>query len=191
MQETKKISNDKLPTRKSSFLQFATQPPCSNFKQLIVMSTTLLQGLRKMSMLKMVPKGLKPHECEQVKLREPPPVPYMPEKDKVQDKVAKMRSMEIKTTIEKDTTLNFPVWQENGTRKAFLMHVTAIIDVIKKRGHFEDYDKARYTWEQARSAAESARAGLALLEEGGGNSKKSKKKTKEGAKEAAAKVPDP
>jgi hypothetical protein len=79
--------------------------------------------------------------------------------------------MEIKTTIEKNTTLKFPAWQENGTRKAFLMHVTAIIDVIKKRGHFEDYDKAAYTWEQARSTAESARAGLALLEEGGGNSK--------------------
>ncbi len=58
----------------------------------------------------MVPKGLKPRECELVKLREPPPVPYMPEKDKVQDEVAKMQSMEIKTTIEKDTTLNFPVW---------------------------------------------------------------------------------
>jgi hypothetical protein len=55
------------------------------------------------------------------------------------------------------------------------MHVTAVIDAIKKRGHFEDYEKAAYTWEQTRSAAESARAGLALLEEGGGNSKKASK----------------
>ncbi len=91
-----------------------------------------------MSMLKMVPNGLKPRECKQVKLREPPPVPYVPKKDKVQDEVARMQSLEIKTTIEKDTTLNFLMWQENGTREAFLMHVTAVIHAIKKRGHFED-----------------------------------------------------
>ncbi len=91
-----------------------------------------------MSMSKMVPDGLKPRECEHVKLRELPPVPYVPEKDEVQDKVSKMRNMEIKTHIEKDTTLNFPIWQENGTREGFLMHVTAVLDAIKKHGHFED-----------------------------------------------------
>ncbi len=72
-----------------------------------------------MSMSKMVPDRLKPRECERIKLRDPPPVPYVPEKDEVQDEVSKMRNMEIKTTIEKDTTLNFPIWQENGTREAF------------------------------------------------------------------------
>jgi hypothetical protein len=72
------------------------------------------------------------------KLLEPPPVPYVPLKDEVQDEVARMRSLEIKTTIEKDTTLNFAVWQENGTRKAFLMHVTAVIDVIKNHGHLDN-----------------------------------------------------
>ncbi len=97
-----------------------------------------------MSMLKMVPDELKARECERIKLREPPPVPYVPMKDEVQDEVARMHSMEIKTTIEKDTTLNFSVWQENGTCKAFLMHVTAVLDAIKKRGHLDDYKKA--TW---------------------------------------------
>ena len=67
----------------------------------------------------MVPEGLKPRECECVKLHEPPPVPYVPKKDEVQDEVARMQSLEIKTMIEKDTTLNFAVWQENGTREAF------------------------------------------------------------------------
>jgi hypothetical protein len=65
----------------------------------------------------------------------------MLQKDKVQDEVSKMRNMEIKMHIEKDTTLNFPVWQENGTRKGFLMHVTAVLNAIKKRGHFEDYTR--------------------------------------------------
>jgi hypothetical protein len=62
-----------------------------------------------MSLLKSVPEGLKPRECNRVKLCEPPPVPYVPTKDKVQDEVG-MRNLGIKTTIEKDTMLNFLVW---------------------------------------------------------------------------------
>jgi hypothetical protein len=50
-----------------------------------------------MSMSKMVPNHLKPQECKRIKLREPPPVPYVLEKDEVQDEVSKMRNMEIKT----------------------------------------------------------------------------------------------
>jgi hypothetical protein len=42
-------------------------------------------------------------------LRELLPVPYVPVKDEVQDEVVRMQSMEIKTTIEKDSTLNFSV----------------------------------------------------------------------------------
>ncbi len=145
-----------------------------------------------MIVLKMVPKGLKPQECKQIKLREPPPVPYVPEKEEVQDDMARMRSLEIKTTIKKYTTLNFSVWQENGTQEAFLMHVTTVINAIKKRGHLDDYEKAVWEYKKAKKAVESARAGLALLEEAGENVKKlSKKKTKEGKKEALAKAPEP
>ncbi len=72
-----------------------------------------------MNMSKTPQDRLKARECERSKLREPPPVSYIPVRDQVQDEVAKMRNMEIKTTIEKDTTLNFPVWQENGTREGF------------------------------------------------------------------------
>ncbi len=116
-------------------------------------------------MLKMVPDGLKARESKQIKLREPPPVPYVPVKDEVQVEVARMQSMEIKTTLEKDTTLNFAVWQENGTHKAFLMQVTAVLDAIKKRGHLDDYEKAAWQYEKAKEAVESARAGLSLLGE--------------------------
>jgi hypothetical protein len=145
-----------------------------------------------MSMLKSVPKGLKPHICKQIKLREPPPVPYVPLKDEVQDEVARMQSLEIKTTIKNDTTLNFAVWQENRTREAFLMHVTTVIDAIKKRGHLDDYKKVANAYKKAKKAVESARAGLALLKETGESMRKlSKKKTKEGEKEASAKAPDP
>ncbi len=103
--------------------------------------------------------------------------------------------MEIKTTIKKDTMLNFSVWQENGTRKAFLMHVTAVLDAIKKHDHFDDYKKAAWNYKEAKEAVETARAGLSLLEESMRKASKEKKKTKDKAKEgknmAPAKAPEP
>jgi hypothetical protein len=62
-----------------------------------------------MSLLKSVPEGLKPQECKRTKLCEPPPVPYIPTKDEVQEEVSRLRNLEVETTIENDTTLNFPV----------------------------------------------------------------------------------
>ena len=145
-----------------------------------------------MSLSKSVPEGLNPRECKQTKLREPPPVPYIPEKDKVQEEVAKLRQLQIKTSLEKDTTLNFSLWQENGTHEAYLMHVMAVLDAMKKCGHFSNYNKAQKAYEEAAKAAELAEAGLALLE---GTLEKSSKlklkklaKAKEAAKEALAKA---
>jgi hypothetical protein len=142
-----------------------------------------------MSLLKSVPEGIKPRECKHTKLREPPSVPYIPTKDEVQEEVARLKNLKIKTTIEKDTTLNFPVWHENGTREAFLMHVTAVLDAIKKRGHFYDYKKAEKVHEEARKAIESARAGLALFDGTGTKSKGfCKKKAREAVEKALAKA---
>jgi hypothetical protein len=138
-----------------------------------------------MSLLKSVPKELKPQECERTNLPEPPPVPYIPTKDEVQEEVARLRNLEIKTTIEKDTTLNFPVWHENGTREAFLMHVTEVLDAIKKRGHFQDYKKAEKVHEEAKKAIESAGATLSLLD---GTGTKAKRFCEKKAREAMEKV---
>jgi hypothetical protein len=125
-----------------------------------------------MSLLKSVPERLKPCECKWVKLCEPPPVPYVPTKDKIQVEVVKLRNIKIKTTIEKDTTLNFLVWCKNGTRKAFLMHFTVVLDAIKKRGHFYNYKKATKDHEETTKAVESARAVLSLLDGTGAKAKK-------------------
>jgi hypothetical protein len=101
MQEQGRISTDELLTKDKNFLRFVTQAPRSKFKELIVMSPSLLRGLHSMSMLKTVPDGLKARECEQIKLREPPLVPYMPVKDEVQDEVARMQSIEKKLRWKK------------------------------------------------------------------------------------------
>jgi hypothetical protein len=166
------------------------QAPRSTFKNLILITPTLLRGLHQMSLLKSVPEGLRPRECKHVKLHEPPPVPYVPTKDEVQDEVVKLQNLEIKTTIKKDTTLNFQVWHKNGTHKAFLMHVTAVLDAIKKRGHFYNYEKAAKDHEESTKAVEPARAALSLLNGPGTKAKKSRKKSKEVKKDATVKVQD-
>ncbi len=102
-----------------------------------------------------------------------------------------MRNLEIKTTIEKDTTHNFLVWHKNRTREAFLMHMTAVLDAIKKRGHFQDYEKAEKVHEEAKKAVESARAALSLLVGSGTKAKKvCKKKAREATEKALAKALD-
>jgi hypothetical protein len=79
---------------------------------------------------------------------------------------------------------------KNGTREAFQMHVTAVLDAIKKRGHFKDYKKAQKAYVENQQAVESAKAGLALLGRTGGGSRKGckAKKAKAKAKEAKAKT---
>ncbi len=106
----------------------------------------------------------------------------MPVKDEVQEEVSKMKNLQIKTSIKKDTTLNFSVWYDNGTKEAFLMHVMAVLDAIKKRGHFKDYKNAQEAYVEQKEAVKSGKAGLALLEgtsKGSGKSSKKLKKAKE------------
>ncbi len=65
------------------------------------------------------------------------------------------------------------------------MHVTAVLDAIKKRGHLLDYKKAEKVHEEAKKASESARAGLSLLD---GTGAKSRRFCRKKAKEAAEKL---
>ncbi len=73
------------------------------------------------------------------------------------------------------------------------MHVMAVLDAMKKCGHFKDYNRAQKAYEEAEKAAELAEAGLALLEGTSAEmtSKRKKKalaKAKEAVKEALAKA---
>jgi hypothetical protein len=76
------------------------------------------------------------------------------------------------------------------------MHLTVVLDAIKKHRYFKDYDKAQKAYDEAKKAVEMAEAGLALLDGTSTGTKKNCKKkaitkAKEAAKEALAKVPDP
>jgi hypothetical protein len=75
------------------------------------------------------------------------------------------------------------------------MHVMMVLDVIKKRGHFNDYNKAQKAYDEAKKAVESAEAGFALLDGTNSGTKKNCKKkalakAKEATKKALVKVPE-
>jgi hypothetical protein len=191
MQENKKITTNGLLIS-TKFQWFLSKAPRSSFKKLIISTPSLLRGLHRTSLAKSVPDGLKPQEYKRSCLPEPPPVLYVPVKDEVQEEVSKMQNLQIKTLLEKNTTLTFPVWHDIGTKEAFLMHVTAVLDTIKKRGHFKDYEKTQKAYVDAKQAVKSAKAGLALLDGTSKGSKKNHKakKAKAKAKEAKAKSKD-
>ncbi len=126
MRAIKKIPTNGLPTR-TCFQRFLSKTLHSLFKKLIISTPLLLQGLHTMSLAKSLPYGLKPQECKRLRLREPPPVPYMHIKDEVQEEVSKMRNLQIKTSLKKNTTLNFPMWHDNGTKEALRLTKSHIV----------------------------------------------------------------
>jgi hypothetical protein len=70
------------------------------------------------------------------------------------------------------------------------MHMTAVLDAIKKHGCFNNYKKAEKDYKEAKKAIESARAALSPLDGTGVKARRScKKKTKEAEKDATAKAP--
>ena len=70
----------------TKFQRFFNKVLHSAFKKLILSMPTLLRGLHTMSLVKSVPEGLKPRECERTKLHEPLAVPYVPNKDEIKKK---------------------------------------------------------------------------------------------------------
>jgi hypothetical protein len=102
-------------------------------------------------------------ECERFALQERPPVPYVLEKDPVQEMVSALKSgQSLKTTIGVDAELRLPIWH-CGTRKAFLMHVSSALNAIKKRGTFKAFKEAHEAYVEQREVAKQAKAALALL----------------------------
>jgi hypothetical protein len=144
-----------------------------------------------MSLAKVDPDGLRDREWEKTALRECPPVPYVPEKDQVQETVSALKGQHLKTSIREDTTLHLSVWH-NGTKEAMIMHVGLTMDTIKKCGHFQAYKEAQALYIAKKEVAKQAKDDLSLFDsvsKGSGKSKKSSKKAKEA--NAAAKASDP
>jgi hypothetical protein len=75
-------------------MSFHRCAPKSFYKAFFV-GTPLGIALRNIKMSKAVPDGLKPQECEQGNSRVKPPIPYIPEKDELQEAVESMASIKL------------------------------------------------------------------------------------------------
>jgi hypothetical protein len=91
-----------------------------------------------MSLVKAAPDGLRDCKCKKMALRECPPIPYVPEKDSVQDTVSSFKDNHLKTLINEGTELRVPIWH-SGTREAFLIHVGSAQEGIKKKSYFKSF----------------------------------------------------
>jgi hypothetical protein len=141
-----------------------------------------------MLLAKAVPEGIKDRECERFALQECPQVPYIPEKDSIQETVSLLKSdQSLKTTIGADGELCLPIWH-CGTREAFLMHVSSALNAIKKRGTFKAYKEAHEAYVEQREAAKKAKVNMQLFVTAASKGKKAVKKgTEKASKEASGK----
>jgi hypothetical protein len=140
-----------------------------------------------MSIAKAVSEGIKDRECERFALRERSPVPYVPEKDPVQEMVSLLKSdQSLKTTIKVDAELCLPIWHSR-MREAFLMHVSSTLNTIKKRGTFRAYKEAHKSHVEHCKVAKQAKANMGLFMTPTTTSK-GKKASKKAAKKASKKA---
>ena len=134
--------------------RFLRTPPKSFFKKLFF-GTELGRSLEKMSQAKLIPDGLKTSECER-NLNYRPPIPYVPDKDIVQDSVAAKHPAD-KVKLPGNLEWAVPVWT-TGTQEAFLIHVQNSLNAIKKKGLVKRYDLALSKEEEAEAIIETAEA---------------------------------
>jgi hypothetical protein len=112
---------------------------------------------------KAVSKGIRDKECKRFALSERPPVPYVPKKDPVQEMVSALKNdQSLKTTIWEDAELRLRIWH-CGTCIAFLMHVSAALNAIEKRGTFKAHAEAHALYEGQCKLAKQVKAALAEL----------------------------
>ncbi len=86
----------------------------------------------RMSHTKVAPERLKPQECERNAGRSKPPIPYIPEKDDIQEAVDSSANT-LKSTSPHKVELRIPVWSK-GTPEQFLVYVQQALDAIRQKG---------------------------------------------------------
>jgi len=103
------------------------------------MGTDLGKVLLTMSDNKALPKGLKDEEVERGKIRRPP-IPYIPPEDPIQESVeSKLGSKSFKVMLP-DGTIVFHKVYDNGSNKAFIIHVKEVLSLIKRKNYYNYYE---------------------------------------------------
>jgi hypothetical protein len=147
------------PSRPTRIKLHKLEAPKSFFKAIFI-GTPLGKALKRMTLSKAVPDGLKPQECEQGSCHAKLPIPYIPEKGKLQEAVDTTANS-IKLTLPGKVELRVSVWL-HGTPEQFIMHVQQAINAIKQKGLKETYEKIVGTKKECTSKLEQARLSLEI-----------------------------
>jgi hypothetical protein len=115
-----------------------------------------------MSLAKAAPDSLKDRECENMALHERPLIPYVPEKDGVQETVSSFKESHLKTLIKEGTELRVPIWH-SGTREAFLIHVGSAQEAIEKKGYFKSFEEQFDEYSEKRGKVKELKKHLKVL----------------------------
>jgi hypothetical protein len=113
-----------------------------------------------MSTSNAVPEGLKNQECEKGNRKKPPPIPYIPVVDEVQEAITRGKEYSYKIKLPNKTEFSVPIW-DTGTQEAFLIHVQQAKSTCKRKGLFQDYDDAIEVESEATDNAKNFREAIA------------------------------
>jgi hypothetical protein len=99
-------------------------------------------------------------------LREHPPIPYVPEKDSVQETVYSYKDNHLKTLIKEGTQLWVPIWH-SGMCKAFLIHVGSGISPRsdQEKGYFKSFEDHSDNYSEKRGKVKELKDQLVALKE--------------------------
>ncbi len=98
------------------------------------------------------------HEC--------PPIPYVPEKDSVQEAVSSYKDNHLKTLVKEGTELQVSIWHSGSdTHEAFLIHVGSAQEAIKKKGYFKSFEDHSHTYSDKRKKVKELKDQLVALRE--------------------------
>ncbi len=117
-----------------------------------------------MSQAKAVPDGLKDCECKKIALRERPSIPYVPEKDSVQETVSSFKKANLKMLIKEGTELRVPSWH-SGMREAFLIQVGSAREAIEKKGYIKSFEDQSDKYSEKRGKVKELKKQLEALKE--------------------------
>eukprot|EP00804_Cyclotella_cryptica_P013425 CCRYP_005163-RA/>CCRYP_005163-RA protein AED:0.25 eAED:0.61 QI:0/0/0/1/1/1/2/0/411 len=104
-------------------------------------------------MSKAVPDGLKPQECECGSDWVKPPIPYIPEKDGLQEAVESTAL--VKLTLPTNVELRVSVWS-CSTPEEILVHVQQVIAAIKAKDLEEAYERLIWAEKECTEKQEEA-----------------------------------
>ena len=124
-----------------------------SFKALVY-GTKIGTALRRMSLRKSVPEGLKAQDVEKGVVIQAP-IPYVPVRDSLQDQLD-LKNSTVKCELPNGVETAMVIWTGHGNSEAFVNHCVSAVGTLEDMGLKQDFDKAVLTAKKAEKVLEKA-----------------------------------